>query len=284
MDQFERKNKEDKNLVSIDKKLIHEIVEKVKQSNPKGGAVRFLYFNEKLLLDAAPVKFIMQALKDPDLPSQVKYELVSLNSGFNTITKHCNKEIKDLKRIIVEPKGLYLSNNNFIPQNIIDGLLKCKLKLASLPKEVQEKIIVNNLTSDDVMKPQKGENLDWLSFMLPDGKVFPYTILPENILSKYGFPIGLYTKGDEDVNPKSIKYVYYSDPITTILTKGVYFEVYEGPGPKGAGGINGVIVDAKKTLVIINTNKQEAYFVNVKESRKGLYVQDFTQKGLMITG
>lgn len=282
MDNFNLEYEEENNL-SLDTEVLHEIMKKANGNFSQVGMQRqmaFLYFNDDLLLEAAPSKLIMQAVSDPHLPAQNKYELTALITGFNGIVKHCNKEIKDLKRIRIEPCGLHVPNDQTLP--VTKDLDELKLK--SLPKKIQEKIILKSLTKEDIIKPQKGENLDWLSFMIPDGKVYPYTILPTNVLSKYGFPIGLYTKGDEDVNPKSIKHVYYIDPETMVLSKGVYFEVYEGSGPKGPGGINGVIVPANKPLVIINNRRQEAYFVNIDEGKKETEMKGFTDKGLMISG
>ena len=240
-----------------------EVFRKVRQE-------KFLYIDKDLLLQAAPLETVMQALKDPALSKDSRLELVSLLSGFKETTNHCNEKIKDLKRIKKEPKGFHIPNEADIPFDIKEKLSFGVIETNKISKEILDRIVVTTLTEDDYMKPQKGDKLDWLSFMIPDGKVFPYTILGDNVLSAYGYPIGLYTKGDEDINPKSIKNIHYQDPKTKKIKKGIYFEVYEGPGPKGSGGFNGIIIEEGKPIIIINTIKNEAYFINVEESMKGL--------------
>ncbi len=233
-------------------------------------SVKFLYVNNNLLLEAAPKDVIKEALNDPDLPLLVKFELVLLMNSFDKVTSSFNKQIEMLHRIRKVPIGFHTPNDSGIETELANSILNGNIGLSNFPKGIFEKIIIKNLTCEDYIKPQKGDKLNWLNFMIPDGKVFPYTILPDNAFSEYGFPIGLYTKGNEDINPASIKNVYYEDPKTKRITKGVYFEVYEGPGEKGQGGVNGIIVEEGKPIIIINTHKNEAYFVNVNEKIKDL--------------
>ena len=280
MEEANQENKNSRLLPPIAAKVIHEIVSKVTAS-----AVKFLFLNDELLLDATPKKSIVGALKDPNVPGEARFALSVLLRNIDEITKHCNKEIKDLKRIKVKPKGLHVPNAQFLPQEIIQKITNNDvIDFTAYSNEVKDKAVLNTLTEEDIIKPQKGDKLDWLSFMIPDGKVFPYTILPENALSVHGFPIGLYTKGDEDVDPASIKHIYYEDPRIKKIVKGIYFEVYEGPGPKGPGGINGLIVPADNPLVIINHKRKEAYFINDEKSKQGLQKKDLTNDSLMISG
>lgn len=233
-------------------------------------SIKFLYINSALLLEAAPKNVIKEALNKPDLPLLVKFELVLLMNSFDKVTGAFNKQIERLNRIRKGATGFHIPKNSGIETELASNILNGKLELSNFPKGIFEKTIVKNLTCEDYVKPQKGDKLNWLNFMIPDGKVFPYTILPDNAFSEYGFPIGLYTKGNESIDPTSIKNVYYEDPRTKRITKGVYFEVYEGPGDKGPGGVNGILVEEGKPIIIINTSKNEAYFVNVNEKTKSL--------------
>lgn len=250
-----------------------------KLSQPK-----FLYIDNDLLLQAFPKEIIMETLKLSELPNQLRFELTSIVPMFNEATDHCNKEIRNLNRFVISPKGFHIPPGAEIDIEIQEKIIKGEIALNKIPQDVLEKIIVKNLTEDDFIKPQKGDKLDWLSFMIPDGKVFLYTILGDNVLSGYGLPIGLYTKGDEDVDPGSIKHVHYIDPRQKGFTKGIYFEVYEGPGHLGPGGINGIIVEESKPIIIINTNKKEAYFVNVSESKKGFGRKDLMTSVVNVVG
>lgn len=233
-------------------------------------SVKFLYVNSSLLLEALPKDIIKEALNKPDPPLLIKFELILLMNSFDKVTNVFNKQIEKLNRIRKEPVGFHIPDNSGVEAELAMRILNGTLELNNFPKGTFEKIIVKNLTGEDYIKPQKGDKLNWLNFMIPDGKVFLYTILPDNVFSEYGFPVGLYTKGNEDINPKSIKNVYYEDPKTKRVTKGIYFEVYEGPGDKGPGGINGIIMEDDKPIVIINTHKNEAYFVNVNDKTKNL--------------
>ena len=250
----------------------------------KINEVKFLYIDEELLLHAVPAETVTQFLKDPELPNNMRFELVTLLPGFKKVTEHCNQKIKDLKRIKKEPKGFHIPSEADIPLEIKEKLFFGVIETNKVPKDILDKIVVTTLTEDDYIKPQEGDQLDWLSFMLPDGKVFPYTILGDNVLSGYGFPVGLYTKGDEDVDPASVKHIHYEDPKTKRLKKGIYFEVYEGPGPKGPGGFNGIIVEEGKPIIIINTMKNEAYFVNADESKKGINCKDLSRAQFTVVG
>ena len=233
-------------------------------------SVKFLYIKDDLLLEAVPKDVIKEALNKPEIPLLVKFELILLMNSFNKVTNVFNKQIEKLHRIRKGPIGFHLPNDSGIEIELAIKILNGTLELSNFPKGIFEKIIVKNLTNEDYVKPQYGNKLNWLNFMIPDGKVFPYTILPDNSFTEYGFPVGLYTKGDENVDPASIKNIYYEDPKTKRVTKGIYFEVYEGPGDKGTGGINGIIVEEGKPIVIINTHKNEAYFVNVKDKIKSV--------------
>lgn len=246
--------------------------------------LKFLYINSDLLLCAAPKDTMMKILKSPDVENSIKFQIVTMMSSFDIVTNHCNDVIKDLKRIKVKINGLHVSNNSIVPSDIIFKLCAEEIKLNELPNDIQEKLIVQSLTNEDYIKPQQGNVLDWLSFMIPDGKVFPYTILSDNALCGYGYPIGLYTKGDEDIDPGSIKNIYYKDPKIQDIKKGIYFEVYEGPGAKGIGGVNGIIVEGNKPIIIINTDKKEAYFINVEESTKNLSEMALPLKTLEVMG
>ncbi len=233
-------------------------------------SVKFLYIRSDLLLEAAPKDVIKETLNKPEIPLLVKFELALLMNSFDKVTNVFNKQIEKLNKLRKEPVGFHIPNNSGIEAELAMKISNGTLELNNFPKGTFEKIIVKNLTNADYIKPQKGDKLNWLNFMIPDGKVFPYTILTDNAFSEYGFPVGLYTKGNEDINPKSIKNVYYEDPKTKRITKGIYFEVYEGPGDKGPGGINGIIMEDDKPIVIINTHKNEAYFVNIKDKIKSI--------------
>ena len=217
---------------------------------------KFLFIDDDLLLEAAPKSTMEKTLDKSDVIAWIlKFELDFLIKSFDKITKLCNEKIENLKRIKIKPKGFYIPENSDIPKALVEDIKNGSIELSKLSGDLFDKIILKSITSEDYIKPEKGNDLHWLNFMVPDGKVFPYTILPDNILSKYGFPTGLYTKGDEDFNPQSIKNIYYIDPKTLKVTRGIYFEVYEGPGPEGKGGINGIIVEEGKPLIIINTKK-----------------------------
>lgn len=263
-------NYNEKKLSGLDFKAIHDFAEKIQDKNLDSlKRIDFVYLNKDLLFDAAPKDFIIEALKNPKVPTQTKFELAALLSAFNEVTNNLNIEIKDFKRLIIEPKGLHLSSKDCLPDIMIEAILNTRVsEISKLTKDVLDNIVLRTLTEEDYIQPQQGDKLHWLSFMIPDGKVFPYTILRENVLSKYGFPIGLYTKGNEDVDPNSVKYLFYEDPLTKKIMKGIYFEVHEGPGSKGPGGINGITSPVEKPLVIINHLRKEAYFVNFKERAK----------------
>ncbi|MBI1857501.1 MAG: hypothetical protein HYR97_00045 [Candidatus Melainabacteria bacterium] len=236
----------------------------------KISGVKFLYIDDDLLLKAVPTETITEAINNPKIPWILKSEMKKLVSKLGEVVDYCNKQVNGLKRIKKELKGIHVPYDSNLSKDLTIKISVGELVLEDLPEELHEKVILKSLTTDDYIKPARGEKLDWLNFMVPDGKVFPYTILAENALSSFGFPVGLYTKGDEDVDPESIKRIYYEDPKTKKVIKGTYFEVYEGPGSKGDGGINGVIVKETIPVIIINHKRKEAYFVNVDESKKGL--------------
>jgi len=246
--------------------------------------VKFLYINNELLLRAFPSDTITNVVNDFDIKNDNKVELNSLLPSFEQITEHCNEKIRDLKRIKCEPKGIHIPKGSNIPLELVQKISDGEILFEKLPCDVQEQLVLETLTKDDCIKPQEGDKLDWLNFMIPDGKVFPYTILPGGELNRIGFPVGLYTKGNEDVSYRSIKNIFYKDPISGKVVKGIYFEVYEGPGPLGEGGINGVIVESNKPVIIINTDKSEAYFLNVNESTKGLGGIDLLPEKLQVVG
>ena len=250
----------------------------------KTDARKFLYFDTGLLLQAIPKERIISTFSDSDISNVTQQESRELLTIFNKMTDHCNEKIKDLKRISLEPKGFHIPTLADIPQDLLKEITEGRIDLKELPKGIHEKIILQSLTKEDYIKPVNGDKLDWLSFMIPDGKVFPYTILAESILNRYGFPTGLYTKGNEDINPLSIKHICYIDPKTKKLTTGVYFEVLEGPGPLGPGGINGIIVEDGKPIVIINTNKKEAYIINANKNTKDLQNINLLTSELTVVG
>ncbi len=250
----------------------------------KINRVKFLYINNELLLKAFPSDTIASVMGGFDITSDNKIELNAFLPLFDQITEHCNKRIRNLKRIKCEPKGIHLPKNANIPLELVLKIVNGGILFEKLPCDVQEQLVLENLTKDDCIKPQEGDKLDWLNFMIPDGKIFPYTILTGGELNRIGFPVGLYTKGNEDVSYKSIKNIFYKDPISGKVVKGIYFEVYEGPGPLGEGGINGVIVESNKPVIIINTDKSEAYFLNVNESTKGLGGIDLLPEKLQVVG
>lgn len=228
-----------------------------------------LFINKNLLLEASAGGLVSfpknkEMMKDLELTEE---EVTELKKNIGIMTDYFNREVKDLKRTKKEPKGFHLPHESKLPENLKKKLTGGTDIPDSLPNQIFEEIIVKNLTKDDIIKPSiDGKKLDWLNFMIPDGKVFPYTILAENFLCRYGFPIGLYTKQGQDIVPGSIKNIYYIHPITKKISKGYYFEVSEAPGPKGDGGINGVISPEDQTLVIINHKRKEAYFVNAEKS------------------
>jgi hypothetical protein len=185
------------------------------------------------------------------------------------LAEHFNKEVRGLKKITVDPKGFYVPDEIRLEDYEREYLRKKE----PLPIVLCEKLTVRNLAKEDVMS-SSGKR-DWLSFMIPDGKVFPYTILTDGELTKKGFPIGLYTKEDQDVSPASIKNVFYIDPLTNRIKKGIYFQVSEAAGPLGDGGINGIIVPDNRTLVIINHCRKEAYYVNVNKKEITCSAQSF---------
>lgn len=189
------------------------------------------------------LKFILRESKDP----------------LNELAEHFNKDVRDLNRIKVEPTGFHVPGGIKLEDYEREYLRKKE----PLPIVLCEKLTVRSLVKDDVMA-STGKK-DWLSFMTPDGKVFPYTVLTDSELTRKGFPIGLYTKEGQDVDVKSIKNVFYVDPLTNKIKKGVYFQVSEAAGELGDGGINGIIVPENRALVIINHTKKEAYFINVNK-------------------
>ncbi len=252
------------------------------KSSNKLNSMQFLYFGKDLLLQATPKETIMSSLDKSDLTGAIKFMACTVLPGFDEITNHCNKKIKDLKRIQIEPRGFHVPSSANVSKDSLKQIVEGNVDLKDM-NNFCERIAVKSLNEDDYTKPVKGGTVSWLSFMIPDGKVFPYTILQDSALSKYGFPIGLYTEGNEDIDPSSIKHVYYVDPRTQKLMKGVYFEVLEGPGPKGSGGVNGIIVEEGKPLVIINNTRKEAYFVNVNESAKGPRI-DLLSSQLTVVG
>jgi len=236
----------------------------------KISGIKFLYIDDDLLLKAVPTETMAEAINNPQIPWFLKDDMKKLTKRLGSVVDHCNKQVDGLKRIKKELKGTHVPGDSNISKDLTIKISTGELVLEDLPEDVYAQIVLKTLTMDDYIKPTRGKKLDWLNFMVPDGKVFPYTILTENALSSFGFPVGLYTKDDEDVDPESIKRIYYEDPKTKKITKGTYFEVYEGPGLKGGGGINGVIVKEVAPVIIINHKRKEAYFVNVDESKKGL--------------
>lgn len=255
---------------------------------------KFLYINDELLLTASPLDSIK---KNPflsgslDIPKDYKFQfnpIKALFSGliplFGKTAEPCNKKIKDLKRIKVAPKGIHVPQNSKISSDLVSKILSGELLFDELTDDIREALIVQTLTEDDYLRSHIEGVLDWLNCVMPARKMLPYTIFPDNTLSPFGYPIGLYTKGDEDVDPKAIKNIFYKDPKSRRVTKGIYFEVYEGPVPKGSGGINGIIVEEGKPIIIINTNKKEVYFVNVEDSRKNLGGMDLSLGSLQVVG
>jgi len=218
-------------------------------------------FNDELLLDSMlfkKVKDFAANSKDAEkhdksnIINELRTTLSKYEKIFFELTEHFNKVVRGLKRLEVKPNGFHGLDNVLLND--------------PLPMVLLEKITVKTIKKEDIIQcTEPGKKKDWLNFMIPDGKVFPYTVLTENELSRTGFPIGLYTKEGQDVDVKSIKNIYYMDPITGKTKKGIYFEVYESAGPLGNGGINGVVAPADKALVIINHSKNEAYFLNLNK-------------------
>ena len=255
---------------------------------------KFLYINEELLLSALPLDAMK---KDPvlnggfDIPKDYKFQfkrVIALFGGliplFGKAIEYGNEKIKDLKRIKVTPKGIHVPLNSTAPLDFTPKILNGELLLDELTDDIRETLIVQTLTKDDYLcSPVEGV-LDWLNCIMPARKRLPYTIFPDNTLSPFGYPIGLYTKGDEDVDPESIKHIFYREPRSGKVTKGIYFEVYESSGVEGPGGVNGIIVEEGKPVVIINTNKKEAYFVNVEDSRRNLAGMDLSLSKLQVVG
>ena len=262
-------NKDFQNYSGDNKEIVTKLGSALKVFRKISG-VKFLYIDDDLLLKAVPTETMVEAINNPQIPGFLKNEMKKLVNKFGEVVDHCNKQMNGLKKIKKELKGTHVPGGSDIEKGIAEKIVTGELVLENLSEDICEKVILKTLTADDYIKPARGNKLDWLNFMVPDGKVFPYTILAENALSSFGFPVGLYTKDDEDIDPASIKHIYYKDPKTKKVTKGTYFEVYEGPGPKGDGGINGVIVKEVTPVIIINHKRKEAYFVNVDEGKKGL--------------
>lgn len=236
--------------------------------------MQFLYLNEEFLLKAVPGNKVSYPDKKEIINelNLTEKELKQLKENLSVITEHFNKEVKNLTRLKKEPGGYHLPEDITLPSDLAERLKTEKDSPKFLPANLSGSISVSTLSKDDIIKSSKaGKKLDWLNYMIPDGKVFPYTILPENYLSRYGFPIGLYTKEGQDVNPNSIKHIYYIHPISRKITKGIYFEVSESKGEKGNGGINGIIVPENESIVIINHSKNEVYFINPDVTLQKIY-------------
>ena len=229
-------------------------------------------FNDELLLDSMlfkKVKDFAANSKDAqkhdkaNIINELRTTLSEYERIFFELTEHFNKVVRGLKRLEVKPSGFHIIKDASLNQMEESFINKSN---QPLPMVLLEKITVKTIKKEDVIQcTEPGKKKDWLNFMIPDGKVFSYTVLTENELSRTGFPIGLYTKEGQDVDVKSIKNIYYMDPITGKTKKGIYFEVYESAGPLGNGGVNGVVAPADKALVIINHSKNEAYFLNLNK-------------------
>lgn len=242
------------------------------QIQPMG---KYLYLDSDLLLQAIPKELILD-VSNREIPSQYLSDARDLIKGIGVIDKltdHFNKKVKHLKRSKVLPAGTHLPKEKVgkMPGDIVEKLISGKMDSNSIPLKLRHKIVVNNLTDDDVIKSEKsGKSLDWTNYLKTDGRVYPYTLLTTNSLSRHGFPIGFFTQVGQDIDPASIRNVYYVDPrgLETVVLQGVYFEVIKPPGHLGSGGVCGIIAPATHTLVIINNTRQEAYFINASLSKK----------------
>jgi len=224
--------------------------------------------DQRLLLKGVPEDTAKRILEGKPLETynEDERDIANLLIGLNKLKAHFNNAVKNLDRTVVNPEGFYVPEGVKLTEVEIKAIQSGK----PIPKELQEKIILNALTKDDITHPPKGKGRDWKHQMYQDGKTFKFTVLPRTDLSGQGFPIGFITNKGQTIDPKSAKTIYYKDPESGEIRKGVYFEVNEPAGPKGPGGINGIIVPAKEALVIIDSDKKKAYFINAEESRKNL--------------
>ena len=244
---------------------------------------KLFFINDKLELESVPEKTAKQILEGKPLDNYNEDELdiALMLDGLNRAKAGFNNAVKGTKKEAVKPEGFYVPEGVTLTPDELKALQSGK----PIPKELQEKITLSALTKDDVTKPQKGKNPSWRNEMYQDGKTFPFTVLDKNEQStRIGLPVGFQTNKSQSIDPKSVKTIYFKDPKSGEIKKGVYFEVNEPAGPKGPGGKNGVIMEAPNPLVIIDTDGKKSYFINVDESRKNIIRELPVQPGQIGVG
>ncbi len=96
-----------------------------------------------------------------------------------------------------------------------------------------------------------GKNDPWTNHLRNDGRVFPLTILRGGEINRSGMPETLFLQdgmtlvNGQDGKP-AFRKVFYKDPEkpNDPPVEGIYFEVREPAGPRGQGGINGILAPA----------------------------------------
>ncbi|MBI1858408.1 MAG: hypothetical protein HYR97_04770 [Candidatus Melainabacteria bacterium] len=167
-----------------------------------------------------------------------------------------NIPLKNRER--VEPTGVHIPPGADIPADIRTGLESGKIRISDLTQEQKDAITVK-LAKEDVMPLQRGkteEYRDFIASFTPDGKAYPYTLLPRHAMSNLGVPIVLQTKDSagtqENIDPKSLRYTLYKDPRDGKVHEGIYFELAETKGSET--NTNGVIAPVDHVLQLINTH------------------------------
>lgn len=243
------------------------------KSGPLQPLGRFLYINDDLILECVS-KEVMSRLNEEKIPNEyagVTNKLIKDFSVINKVTDHFNDLVKLLKREIIKPVGFHIPLDSQVTSEVNRILSLPGVKPEEVTNNIRQIIVVSTLTKDDIIKSSKeGKQLDWTNYLKPDGKTYPYTLLAEHTLTEHGFPIGLFTMRGQDVDPNSIKHVFYIHPddIKKEMKPGIYFEVFKPSGTQGPGGTCGIIVSAEHTVVIMNETRKEAYFINVKRTKK----------------
>jgi hypothetical protein len=143
-------------------------------------------------------------------------------------------------------------------------------RFESIPKEKRHKVgnkdfaAVKEGEPGSKSKPLEPTNSDFISkggdkdpwenhFKL-DGKTYPLTILQAGRTNKNGIPEVLHLQDGMELDSKSVKEVWFKNPKTGTVEKGVYFEVVETFNGKEAR--NGVIAPANTFPVVVVRDTQ----------------------------
>lgn len=95
-----------------------------------------------------------------------------------------------------------------------------------------------------------------------EGLVLPITLLipHKTLYERFNLPLEIKVTNGMNFNIDSVCFVNYMNPLNEAIETGVYFELIEGRGYKGNGGINSVIVP-KDRLPFYVVSNEGIYFI-----------------------